>query len=305
MSQGGAVTFRDIRVKTNRHPALILSHMKKLMMILLLTLPGTIALAAQEQPTQDHLLRYQVSGQIKVSMTQEIFVTAREEAIAGRDFSFTFDTTSSDVPDTLAVTLSEIRASYTAHGMNQRLSTSHLVGGQFTLNGDGRSFSLAADGEVKGVGLGAITEGELIPADVLAALLPVLPEQPVDEGITWETSRDARSLEGWAWAEGPLARQYKVTKIETVGDQAIIRVSGTGSANIAKASCCKGFVGEHELTQTLEWSFDADSGRLISINIRQEAEGTSMLPQGEVDTRQITNYELLVTKTVADASKTH
>jgi hypothetical protein len=305
MSQGEVVTFRDIRVKTNRHPALMLRHMKTLMMILLLTLPGTSALAAQEPLTEERLLRYQLSGTIQVTVTQEIFVTAREEAIAGRDFSFTFDTSQGDDPNAVDATLSAIRASYTAHGMNQRLPASHLVGDRFTLNGDGRSFALADDEDRKGVNLGAITEGELIPGDVLTALLPNLPEQAVDVGLTWDTTRDVSSLEGWSWADGSLSRKHEVTSIESDNDRSIIRVVANGSATIGEAQCCNGFVGEHPLTQTLEWSFDAASGQLISVKIQQEAEGTSTLPQGPVDTRQITNFELLVTKTVADASKTH
>ena len=51
----------------------------------------------------------------------------------------TFDLGDGQHNDELLVKLESISGNYTAHGMNQRLPTSHLAGGEFRLLGDGRA----------------------------------------------------------------------------------------------------------------------------------------------------------------------
>ena len=131
------------------------------------------------------------------------------------------------------VKLAAISGNYTAHGMNQRLPTSHLVGGKFRLLGDGRSSkSQEGGGEVN---LGTITDGGLRPVELLAGLLPVLPEGQVSVGTTWHTDRSILSLEGWAWASGEMQRHHEVTDIQLENGRTVVYVKTYGETRIDAA----------------------------------------------------------------------
>jgi hypothetical protein len=256
--------------------------------ILILALLAALPVAADE-PT----LRYDLSGQMQLSMEQEIYVANHDEAIASRNFSMTFDLGNNNSPDNdeLTVKLSAIKASYTAHGMNQRLPTSHLTGSEFNLLGDGRSYnSRDGGGEVP---LGSITDGGLRPSELLAGILPVLPNGPVSIGMKWKSDRSIVSLEGWAWAGGDMQHYHEITDIEHSGGRTVVTVTTHGETAISSAAGHTGFLGEGTLSQSFEWRFDAVSGQLLSLSAEQEASGTNQLPQGEIPFRQIARYELL------------
>ncbi len=254
-------------------------------------------LAASPVAANESTLRYDLSGEMQLTMEQEIYAGGRTEAIAGRSFSMTFGINSAEGIDDLSVELNAIRGSYTAHGMNQRLPASHLVGNEFKLVGDGRSYRTTepdAEKPPAEVGLGQITDGGLRPSELLAELLPMLPETPATVGTTWDTERTIRSLEGWAWAGGALNRHHEVSQIDYSNGRTVVSVQTHGTAIISAAKGNSGFVGEGSLEQTVDWTFDASNGQLLSLSIEQEASGgASQLPQGAVPVRQITRYELL------------
>jgi len=259
--------------------------MKTTTLILNLVLLAELAFAAV-QPT----LRYDLSGEMQLRMEQEIFVGSRNEAIASRDFSMTFDMVGAEDNEELLVTLASIRGNYTAHGMNQRLPTSHLTGGEFRLLGDGRSFSSQEGSGV--VPLGAIIDGGLRPSELLAALLPALPDGPVSVGKTWIADRSILSLVGWAWAGGEMQLHHEVTDIRRSSGSTIIYVKTHGETAIESAEGHDGFLGFGTLARSMDWTFDAGNGQLLSLSIEQEASGTNQLPQGEIPIRQIVRYNL-------------
>ena len=261
--------------------------MKTTTLILNLVLLAELAFAAV-QPT----LRYDLSGEMQLSMEQEIFVDSREEAIATRNFSMTFDLGNARDNDELLVTLASITGNYTAHGMKQRLPSSHLTGGEFRLLGDGRSFKSQEEdrGEVP---LGTITDGGLRPSELLAGLLPTLPDAPVSVGTTWIADRSILSLEGWACAGGEMQHHHEVTDIQQSNGRTVIHVKTHGETAIEAAEGHEGFVGLGTLAQRIDWTFDADSGQLLSLSVEREASGTNLLPQGEIQVRQIARYTLL------------
>jgi len=259
--------------------------MKTTTLILNLVLLAELAFAVV-QPT----LRYDLSGEIQLRMEQEIFVGSRSEAMASRDFSMTFELVGADDNEDLLVTLASIRGNYTAHGMNQRLPTSHLSGDEFRLLGDGRSFrSQEGGGEVP---LGAITDGGLRPSELLAGLLPALPDGPVSVGTTWISERSILSLEGWAWAGGNMQHHHEVTDIQQSNGRTVIHVKTHGETAIEAAEGHDGFIGIGKLARSMDWTFDADNGQLLSLSIEQEASGTNQLPQGEIPIRQIVRIDL-------------
>ena len=259
--------------------------MKTTIQILNLVLLAELAFAAV-QPT----LRYDLSGEMQLTMEQEIFVDARSEAIGGRNFSITFEILDAGNNDELAVKLASISASYTAHGMKQRLPATHLVGEEFKLLGDRRSFeSQEGGGEVP---LGTITDGGLRPSELLAGLLPTLPDAPVSVGTTWIADRSILSLEGWAWAGGEMQHHHEVTDIQQSNGRAVIHVKTHGETAIEAAEGHEGFIGLGTLAQSMDWTFDADNGQLLSLSVEREASGTNQLPQGEISVRQIARYDL-------------
>ena len=236
-------------------------------------------------------LRYDLSGGMQLNMEQEIYVFGADEAMASRNFSMTFDLGDEKGNDELRVTLSSITATYSAHGMDQRLPTSHLTDGEFTLLGDGHSFTSQEDGGE--VPLGTITDGGLKPSELLAGLLPALPDGSVSVGTTWDTDRSIVSLEGWAWAGGEMQHHHEVTDIQMADGRTVVHVRTNGETEITAADGHDGFLGAGTLAQSIEWTFDADSGQLLSLSVEREDRGTNLLPQGEIPVRQIARYELL------------
>jgi hypothetical protein len=260
--------------------------MKTKTLILNLALLAALPVAATETTLQYHL-----TGEMQLNMQQDIYVGARSEAIGERDLSITFDMADAGNDNTLLVKLASISASYTAHGMKQRLPASHLNGEEFRLLGDGRTFmSQKGGGEVP---LGTITDGGLRPSELLAGLLPELPGGPVFVGTTWKTDRIILSLEGWAWASGEMRHHHAVTDIQFSDGHTIVTVRTSGESRIDAADGHEGFIGLGTLTQRVDWTFDADSGQLLSLTDTRAATGTNRLPQGEIPIRQVARFELL------------
>ena len=143
------------------------------------------------------------------------------------------------------------------------------------------------------VPLGAIIDGGLRPSELLASLLPALPDGPVSVGTTWNTHRSILSLEGWAWAGGEMQHHHEVTDIQLLNRRTVIYVKTHGETTIEAADGREGFLGEGTLAQSIDWTFDADSGVLLSLSVERESNGTNQLPQGEIPLRQIARYELL------------
>jgi hypothetical protein len=239
--------------------------------------------AAADQPS----LRYSLAGTIELHMEQDMYPGGREEAIADRQFDMTFEFAEGEE---VTATLAAIKATYTAHGMNQILSARHLVGQPVALTTDGRSIGLEDPGA--DIDLGPVTDGGLHPSSLLVDVLPVLPDEAVTKGLSWETTRPVRSLEGWAWAEGTMLYSNEVTDIKQSKGHTVVHVRSQGKTLIAAAEGTTGFVGEGTLERQFKWTFDADSGRLISLSLKQEGTGINQLPQGQVQVRQITRIKL-------------
>jgi len=220
-------------------------------------------------------------------MEQDMYPGGREEAIADRQFDMTFEFAEGEE---VAATLAAIKATYTAHGMNQILSARHLVGQPVALTTDGRSIGLDDPGG--DIDLGPVTDGGLHPSSLLVDVLPVLPDEAVTKGLSWETTRPVRSLEGWAWAEGTMLYSNEVTDIKQSKGRTVVHVRSQGKTLIAAAEGTTGFVGEGTLERQFKWTFDADSGRLLSLSLKQEGRGINQLPQGQVLVRQITRIKL-------------
>jgi hypothetical protein len=240
--------------------------------------------AAADQPS----LRYSLEGKIELHMEQDMYPGGREEPIADRQFDMTFDFAEGEEA---AATLAAIKATYTAHGMNQILSTRHLVGQPVALATDGRSVSHGDPGG--DIDLGSVTDGGLHPWSLLVDILPVLPEEPVSKGLSWETTRPIRSLEGWSWAEGIMVYGNEVVDITESAGHTVVHVQSQGRTSVGAADGTTGFVGEGTLERRFEWTFDANSGRLLSLSLEQEGSGVNQLPQGQVQVRQQTRIELL------------
>ena len=259
--------------------------MKTTTLIPLITLLVALPVAA-DQPT----LRYRIAGEMQLSMEQDIYPGGRTEPLAGRNFTMTFAFRDPPGDGKLLAELTAIKGSYNAHGMNQRLSASHLAGEQVFLESDGRAISLGEPGGA--IDLGPITDGGLYPSALLVDVLPALPDEPVSPGMTWETDRAVRSLEGWAWATGDIRYRHEVTAITTDSGHAVVHVQSHGETTLRTATGQKGFLGNGTIVRTFDWTFDADSGQLLSLSLEQEGTGTNRLPQGEISVRQITRLEL-------------
>ena len=86
--------------------------MKTKTLILNLALFAALPVAANETT-----LRYHLSGEMQLSMSQDIYVESRPEAIGEREFSMTFDMVDAGDDNALLVKLAAISGSYTGHGM--------------------------------------------------------------------------------------------------------------------------------------------------------------------------------------------
>lgn len=277
-----AVTFCDEDVNVRRQLPSNVRFMDTKTPILLLTLLVAPPLAADQSE-----LRYRFSGSFQLSMQQELYPGGRTDPIADRRFDMTFEFDDGNPP---AATLATIKGSYTAHGMKQILSTRHLNGQPVMLTSDGRTIGLDDPGG--DVDLGLIVDRGLYPSELLVDVLPILPDGPVTTGSTWETVRPVRSLEGWAWASGEIRCQHNVVGVTEKGGQMIVQVQSKGATATKAAEGSAGFEGEGTLTRRIDWSFNADTGQLLSLSLQQEGSGKNQLPQGLMEVRQVTRIEL-------------
>jgi hypothetical protein len=259
-----------------------------LLVAVLLLASGSLA---EERPT----LRYQEpSGPLSLAITQEIGVPDHR-GIAGRTLSFDLDIDLDPERGDggLLATLSRARGTYTAHGMEQRLSASHLEGRSFALSIRDGGRRLAAEEPLgpPAVPMGALVTRALPVAEVLSEALPVLPAEGVSVGSEWTTEREVHSLEGWSWGSGRLRSTHRVTAVERAGGHTMVTISSHGEADLLPIDGeASGYRGK--LSRSSGWIFDASAGRLRSLSIEQQAQGTSPMPQGEVAVSQTTRIEL-------------
>lgn len=279
------VTFCDTAVKRSRNCPPMLRRMNTKSLALLLVLFTAVGAHASE-----HTLRYGLAGKLQLEMDQEIFVPSRDEAIAERYFSMRFTFGDGGEPGRQLVELARVRASYTAHGMKQRLPASHLNGTTFELTGNERL--LTVEGASGDINLGQVTDGGLVPANLLAGLLPALPAEPVSPGSTWLSEQSFDVLVGWSWASTDITYNNEVIDVRESDDGAVVTVRSEGRATLHAAEGRSGFLGEGELERSVEWSINSTTGGLVDYSLEQEASGTSRLPQGQVSLRQLTRVEL-------------
>ena len=254
--------------------------------ILILALLTALPVSADELT-----LRYDLSGLMQLNMEHTIYGPDRGAPMANRRFSMTFDFGKTKNHDERIVTLSAIQASYSTHEMNQLLPTAHLTGSKFRLLGDGRRYESAEPG--REVPFGPKTDSGANPSELLAGMLPTLPEGPVSVGMKWDSNRKIVSLVGWAWASGDMQHHHEIIDIQPAVGRTVVTIKTHGETTISSARGHVGFLNEGRLSQTVEWRFDAESGRLLSLSAMQEAEGVNLLSQSQVPVRQVTQFELL------------
>jgi hypothetical protein len=233
--------------------------MKHLTPVLVILLAAGLAHAGDTQP-----LSLTVSHDIDVG---------EHKSIATREFSFdiTLD------GDAASVTVDKAQASYTAHEMKQRLGTRHLPGQSFSLSDDDAPL----------IDLGGMPSPGYSVANQLVDSLPALPEKRATVGHHWTTESDTRSLEAWAWGVGRLTHRNKVTAVDgdivsvtTVSEGTLGPMDGAGEMNAA-------------VKRTVHWTFDAKGGRILTLTLEQEAEGSCAVPQrGVVEFIQRTRVKL-------------
>ena len=90
-----------------------------------------------------------------------------------------------------------------------------------------------------------------------------------------------------------MQHHHKITDIQLSNRRTIIYVKTYGKTAIEAADGRESFLGEDTLAQSIDWTFDADSGLLLSLSVEREANGTNQLSQGEIPVRQIARYKLL------------
>ena len=252
----------------------------------------TLLTAGASQSDEGLRVRYQnPTGRMSLTMSHEIRVRT-PEPIASREFSFDLVLTSDPATEAVTVTIDRARASYTAHAMTQRLGTRHLTGREFPLSisDDGRQLELSDSSAPLVIDLGPPMVEGLSITDLVADTMPVLPEVAVAVGTIWTTERPVRSLEGWGWGTGRLTSRHKITAVERRGAGTVVSVATEAEASFDSVEDKRAFSGD--LKRTLRWTFDATHGRLLSMSMEQETEGTCVVPQGEITIRQLTRVDL-------------
>jgi len=236
-------------------------------------------------------LRYEDPGSnASLSVTHSISV-AEHPSIADRSFLMEFEL--NNLPAEFAVTINQVKGSYTAHDMTQRLPASGLKGQSFSLlkTDDSRVLQRTDSDSKLQVGMGEMIGINYPVGLALLDILPVLPAGPVTVGSSWETVKDTRSLEGWAWAEGQLNSKHAVTAVDQLDGHTIVSVSSTAQARLANVQGGLDYSGEGELKRNSHWRFDASDGRLLSVSMEQETSGINTLPQGDIAVQQLTKVE--------------
>lgn len=253
--------------------------------------------ADRANESEQVLLRYQpVSANFTMSVNHDIQAGEKEMPVAEREFSMEYALHARHASGSINAQLKKSRASYSAHGMIQRIGTQHLVGRGFGLAilDQGRVLQASGAGTGKGldIDLGFITEGGYALDGALSDMLPVLPENPVSVGSNWDTQRDVRTLVGWAWAQGQLDCHHQVTAMEQQGNHTIVSVTSSSSTVLSPFEGTGQYSGDGQLSRNYQWRFDATDGRLLSLSLEQESNGFNALPQGNVQIRQLSTIEL-------------
>jgi len=236
-------------------------------------------------------LRYKDPGSnASLSVYQDISV---DDQVSFADRSFLMDFEFGNSPGAFTVGISKVKGSFTAHGQTQRLPASGLKDQSFSLDRiDGDRAMQRNDSDTRlQVGLGEMIGANYPIGQALVDVLPILPEQVVTLGSTWEYTQDTRSLEGWAWVEGKLNSQHSVTAVDQLNGHTIVSVSSTAQASLADVEGGVEYIGDGKLGRNAHWKFDATAGRLISLSMEQETSGINVLPQGTFNIRQLTKVE--------------
>jgi len=249
------------------------------------------SLAFDDSAADQLQLRYaNQSGNARLSVTHDIKAGKRDMPA---DREFNFDLEISESPGGTSVKINKAKASYTAHGMTQRLPVSKLSGRSISLSKINHARSLMRTDPDQDL---EVPVGQIIGADypvglALVDIVPVLPEEPVSIGSSWVTIQDTRSLEGWAWATGGLKTEHVVTAVDKEKGHTIVSVTSKAQAQLGKVEGVLEYGGDGALKRTSNWQFDVNDGRLLSVSMVQSTTGINTLPQGEVDVRQYTKVK--------------
>jgi hypothetical protein len=260
---------------------------------LLLTLPSLLVGNSAADQLQ---MRYaNQNGNARFSVSHDIKAGKRDMP-ADREFNFDLEFSESALGT--SVKIDKAKASYTAHGMTQRLPISKLSGKSISLSKVNNDRSLIRTDPNQDL---EIPVGQIIGADyplglALVDILPVLPEEAVSMGSTWVTVQRTRSLEGWAWAMGELKTEHVVTAVENENGHTIVSVTSKSQAQLDKVEGVLEYSGEGALKRNSDWQFDVNDGRLLSVSMFQSTSGINNMPQGEVDVRQNTRIKFSIEK---------
>jgi len=255
--------------------------------IVLITALLTAGIARSDEPLR---LRYQGgSGPMILTFSQEIEV---RQPVASRSMSFDVELEGDFTDAGASLVVGSAKASFTAHGMEQRLSTRHLTGREIPLGALDEGLELAEiDPESTPViDLGPPTNGGFSVVEMLLGVLPRLPVDAVSAGTSWQTEREIRSIEGWAWGSGRLTSRHQVLSIDTLHGKTLVNVATESEGVLESAEGERAYAGE--LKRTLRWTFEATAGRIVSISMEQETDGQTNLPQGDLPVYQKTLVEL-------------
>jgi len=262
------------------------------MKYLILVLTTTLLLAGTMLADNGLQVRYlNPSGSLSLSVNHDIDVGDRK-SIASRAFSFDLTMAGDSANGVVTVTIDKARATYTAHDMQQKLGTRHLPTQSFVLSivGEGRQLELAANSDAPLINLGGMPATGYSVATQLVNALPVLPQAEVTVGSEWSTTREIRSLECWVWGEGQLTSRHRVTAVDHKNGRTIVSVKTEANGSLHSAEGAEAF--NAELKRTVDWTFDVDSGQILSMSLEQQADGTCVIPQGELPFQQRTTLEL-------------
>jgi hypothetical protein len=240
------------------------------------------------------LVRYSdPSGSMSLTVSHDITVRVDTPVHAGRNFIYDLSVAADKSSRVATVTIDSAKGDYTAHEQKQRLSTRSLTGKSFPLaiGDDGRQLKPTEAVEGIEIGLGPATDPGFSIAGVLADTLPILPQESVSIGTTWTTERSIRSLEGWTWTTGTLVSRHRVTAVDRRDGRTIVTAETEAQADLGPVEGGKECSGD--LKRTLRWTFDATEGRLLSLSMEQETEGTTTVPQGHLPIHQVTRVELV------------
>jgi hypothetical protein len=212
--------------------------------------------------------------------------------VASRNFSFDLALSADRSAPEITVTIDRAKATYSAHGMVQRLGTRHITGRSFTMSiGDeGRKLKPEAPSDLPLIDLDSIVSGGFSIAGLLAETLPVLPDKALATGATWTTESQVRSLEGWAWGIARMISRHRVTAVDQRDGHAVVTVETRAETRLDPVEGERVYSGN--MKRRLVWTFDATAGRLLSLSMDQETDGVCELPQGETQIRQLTRIEL-------------